>query len=141
VHPHHAVSAARARISNAPRLRRRGQSPLLRFAPRSRQRRGPREAGMNLDTAAGPVLYLDGVTVSFDGFRALDGLTFVVEPGELRCVIGPNGAGKTTMMDVITGKARPAAGEVLFGPANELTRMSETEMAELGIGGTFKKRT
>jgi len=96
---------------------------------------------MNLDTAAGPVLYLDGVTVSFDGFRALNGLTFVVEPGELRCVIGPNGAGKTTMMDVITGKTRPDTGDVFFGQANDLTRMSETEIATLGIGRKFQKPT
>jgi len=96
---------------------------------------------MKLDTAAGPVLYLDGVTVSFDGFRALNGLTFVVEPGELRCVIGPNGAGKTTMMDVITGKTRPDAGEVFFGQANDLARLSETEIAGLGIGRKFQKPT
>jgi len=96
---------------------------------------------MRLDTAAGPVLYLDGVTVSFDGFRALNGLTFVVEPGELRCVIGPNGAGKTTMMDVITGKTRPDAGEVFFGQANDLARLSETEIAGLGIGRKFQKPT
>jgi len=96
---------------------------------------------MNLDTADGPVLYLDGVTVSFDGFRALNGLTFVVEPGELRCVIGPNGAGKTTMMDVITGKTRPDTGDVFFGQANDLTRMSETEIATLGIGRKFQKPT
>ena len=96
---------------------------------------------MNLDTADGPVLYLDGVTVAFDGFRALNGLTFVVEPGELRCVIGPNGAGKTTMMDVITGKTRPDTGDVFFGQANDLTRMSETEIATLGIGRKFQKPT
>ena len=96
---------------------------------------------MKLDTAAGPVLYLDGVTVAFDGFRALNGLSFVVEPGELRCVIGPNGAGKTTMMDVITGKTRPDTGEAFFGQANDLTRMSETEIATLGIGRKFQKPT
>jgi urea transport system ATP-binding protein len=96
---------------------------------------------MRLDTASGPVLYLDGVTVAFDGFRALNGLTFVVEPGELRCVIGPNGAGKTTMMDVITGKTRPDAGDVFFGQASDLTRLSETEIAALGIGRKFQKPT
>jgi len=77
---------------------------------------------VNLDTPQGPILYLDGVTVSFDGFKALDSLSLIVEPGELRCIIGPNGAGKTTMMDVITGKTRPEAGEAHFGNAHDLTR-------------------
>ena len=67
-------------------------------------------------TAAKPetdaLLYLDGVTVSFDGFKALNSLALVVDPGEMRAVIGPNGAGKTTMMDVITGKTRPDEGQV-----------------------------
>ena len=66
-------------------------------------------------SSSGSILYLDGVTVSFDGFKALNNLSFIVEPGEMRAIIGPNGAGKTTMMDVITGKTRPDAGEVLFG--------------------------
>ena len=96
---------------------------------------------MNLDTPQGPVLYLDGVTVSFDGFKALDGLSLIVEPGELRCIIGPNGAGKTTMMDVITGKTRPDAGEAHFGNAHDLTRLSEPEIARAGIGRKFQKPT
>jgi len=96
---------------------------------------------VNLDTPQGPVLYLDGVTVSFDGFKALDGLSLIVEPGELRCIIGPNGAGKTTMMDVITGKTRPEAGEAHFGNAHDLTRMSEPEIARAGIGRKFQKPT
>ncbi|HTO98579.1 MAG TPA: urea ABC transporter ATP-binding protein UrtD [Myxococcales bacterium] len=96
---------------------------------------------MNLDTPQGPVLYLDGVTVSFDGFKALDGLSLIVEPGELRCIIGPNGAGKTTMMDVITGKTRPDAGEAQFGNACDLTRLSEPEIARAGIGRKFQKPT
>ena len=96
---------------------------------------------MNLDTPQGPVLYLDGVTVSFDGFKALDSLSLIVEPGELRCIIGPNGAGKTTMMDVITGKTRPDTGEVQFGNAHDLTRMSEPEIARAGIGRKFQKPT
>ena len=96
---------------------------------------------MRLDTPQGPVLYLDGVTVSFDGFKALAGLSMIIEPGELRCIIGPNGAGKTTMMDVITGKTRPDTGDVFFGEANDLTAMSETEIAELGIGRKFQKPT
>ena len=96
---------------------------------------------MNLDAAGGPVLYLDGVTVAFDGFKALDSLNLIVEPGELRCIIGPNGAGKTTMMDVITGKTRPDAGEAHFGNANDLTRLSEPEIARAGIGRKFQKPT
>jgi len=96
---------------------------------------------VRLDTAQGPVLYLDGVTVSFDGFKALSGLSLIIEPGELRCIIGPNGAGKTTLMDVVTGKTRPDSGEVYFGEANDLTRMSETEIAEAGIGRKFQKPT
>ena len=96
---------------------------------------------MRLDTPQGPVLYLDGVTVSFDGFKALAGLNLIIEPGELRCIIGPNGAGKTTMMDVITGKTRPDAGDAFFGQANDLTRLSETQIAELGIGRKFQKPT
>ncbi len=87
-----------------------------------------------------PVLYLDGVSVVFDGFRALNNLTLVVEPGELRAVIGPNGAGKTTMMDVITGKTRPAAGEVRFRD-HDLTRLDEAAIANLGIGRKFQKPT
>jgi len=96
---------------------------------------------VNLDTARGPVLYLDGVTVSFDGFKALDCLSLIVDPGELRCIIGPNGAGKTTMMDVITGKTRPDAGEAHFGNGNDLTRLSEPEIARAGIGRKFQKPT
>jgi urea transport system ATP-binding protein len=96
---------------------------------------------VNLDTPRGPVLYLDGVTVSFDGFKALDGLSLIVDPGELRCIIGPNGAGKTTMMDVITGKTRPDSGEAHFGNSNDLTRLSEPEIARAGIGRKFQKPT
>ncbi len=70
---------------------------------------------MNLDTPGGPVLYLSGVSVTFDGFKALQSLTLLVEQGELRCLIGPNGAGKTTLMDVITGKTRPDSGGVYLG--------------------------
>jgi urea transport system ATP-binding protein len=96
---------------------------------------------MNLDTPRGPILYLSGVTVSFDGFRALDSLSLIVEPGELRCIIGPNGAGKTTLMDVITGKTRPDSGEVFFGEKNDLATLSEPEIARRGIGRKFQKPT
>jgi len=86
-------------------------------------------------------LSLKDVTVSFDGFKALDGLTLTVEPGELRCIIGPNGAGKTTMMDVVTGKTRPASGSAWFGPDVNLLALSEPEIAEAGIGRKFQKPT
>ncbi len=86
------------------------------------------------------VLYLDGVSVVFDGFRALNNLSLIVEQGELRAVIGPNGAGKTTMMDVITGKTRPTAGTARFRD-HDLTRMDEAAIANLGIGRKFQKPT
>jgi urea transport system ATP-binding protein len=87
------------------------------------------------------LLYLDGVTVSFDGFRALNALSLVIEPGEMRAIIGPNGAGKTTMMDVVTGKTRPEAGEVYFDGRVDLTRLDEAAIAGLGIGRKFQKPT
>ena len=87
------------------------------------------------------LLYLDGVSVSFDGFRALNGLSLVVEQGEMRAVIGPNGAGKTTMMDVITGKTRPDEGQVIFGNKTDLTKLDEPAIAALGIGRKFQKPT
>jgi urea transport system ATP-binding protein len=81
------------------------------------------------------------ISVSFDGFRALNNLSLTIDPGELRCVIGPNGAGKTTMMDVITGKTRPDAGRAVFGQAADLTRLSEAQIAHAGIGRKFQKPT
>jgi urea transport system ATP-binding protein len=87
------------------------------------------------------LLYLDGVNVSFDGFRALNNLSFTVEPGEMRATIGPNGADKTTMMDFVTGKTRPDSGEVYFDGAYDLARLDETEIALLGIGRKFQKPT
>jgi urea transport system ATP-binding protein len=81
-------------------------------------------------------LSLKDLTVSFDGFKALDRLTLTVEPGELRCIIGPNGAGKTTMMDVVTGKTRPDSGSAWFGDDIDLLTLSEYEIAEAGIGRT-----
>lgn len=92
-----------------------------------------------VDTSHGPILYLDGISVSFDGFKALNHLTFMLDPGELRCIIGPNGAGKTTMMDVITGKTRPDSGSAFFGQTIDLTRLSEPQIAEAGIGRKFQK--
>ncbi len=87
------------------------------------------------------VLYLDGVSVSFDGFRALNSLSLVIAPGEMRAIIGPNGAGKTTMMDVVTGKTRPDEGEVYFDGTVDLTRLDEAAIASLGIGRKFQKPT
>src|SRR5690606_31619424 len=83
-----------------------------------------RVAAPGVDTTHGAILYLDSVTVSFDGFKALNDLSLDVGVGELRCIIGPNGAGKTTMMDVITGKTRPSAGTVFFGQNIDLTRLA-----------------
>ncbi|TKC91736.1 urea ABC transporter ATP-binding protein UrtD [Trinickia terrae] len=94
-----------------------------------------------IDTSHGTILYLDDVTVSFDGFRALNALTLTIDAGELRCVIGPNGAGKTTMMDVITGKTAPDTGKVFLGQSIDLTRMSEPTIARAGIGRKFQKPT
>ncbi len=87
------------------------------------------------------LLYLSGVTVSFDGFRALNNLSLAVEPGEMRAIIGPNGAGKTTMMDVITGRTRPDSGSCFFGQTIDLTKLSEAEIAHAGIGRKFQKPT
>ena len=87
------------------------------------------------------LLYLDAVSVSFDGFKALNDLSLTVQPGEMRAIIGPNGAGKTTMMDVITGKTRPDKGDVFFDGSHDLTALDETQIAELGIGRKFQKPT
>ncbi len=94
-----------------------------------------------VDVSHGPILYLEDVTVSFDGFRALNRLNLYIDDGELRCIIGPNGAGKTTMMDVITGKTRPDSGTVFFGQTLDLMRMSEYQIASSGIGRKFQKPT
>jgi urea transport system ATP-binding protein len=91
--------------------------------------------------ASGTLLYLDGVSVSFDGFKAINNLSLVLEPGEMRAVIGPNGAGKTTMMDIITGKTRPDEGFVVFGETTDLTKLDEPAIAALGIGRKFQKPT
>jgi urea transport system ATP-binding protein len=87
------------------------------------------------------LLYLNGVTVSFDGFRALNDLSLTVDHGEMRAIIGPNGAGKTTLMDVVTGKTRPDAGEIFFEGSVDLTGLDEAAIAELGIGRKFQKPT
>ncbi len=94
-----------------------------------------------LDVSHNVILYLDDITVSFDGFKALNKLTLAIDAGELRCIIGPNGAGKTTMMDVITGKTRPDSGSAFFGQTIDLTRLTEPEIAHIGIGRKFQKPT
>jgi urea transport system ATP-binding protein len=95
----------------------------------------------DVDTTHGRILYLEDVHVSFDGFKAINGLSLDIAPGELRCIIGPNGAGKTTMMDIITGKTRPDSGTVFFGSTIDLLRHREPEIAALGIGRKFQKPT
>ncbi|SEK45451.1 urea ABC transporter ATP-binding protein UrtD [Halomonas daqiaonensis] len=94
-----------------------------------------------VDVRHGPILYLEDVSVSFDGFKAIDDLNLTIDDGELRCIIGPNGAGKTTMMDIITGKTRPDTGSVWFGSRHNLLAMNEPEIASLGIGRKFQKPT
>ena len=109
---------------------------------------GGREAGFSrintpgeVDVTHGRILYLEDVSVSFDGFKAINKLSLDIAPGELRCIIGPNGAGKTTMMDIITGKTRPDEGRVYFGSTIDLLRYTEPEIAQLGIGRKFQKPT
>lgn len=91
--------------------------------------------------SANSILYLDGITVSFDGFRALNALSLTIDRGEMRAIIGPNGAGKTTMMDVITGKTRPDQGQAAFAGQHDLTTLDEARIANLGIGRKFQKPT
>ena len=95
----------------------------------------------DLDLTHGVILYLDGISVSFDGFKAINDLNLYIEDGELRCIIGPNGAGKTTMMDIITGKTRPDCGSAWFGQQINLLKMDEPEIAAAGIGRKFQKPT
>jgi urea transport system ATP-binding protein len=94
-----------------------------------------------VDLTHGRILYLEDVSVSFDGFKAINRLSLDIAPGELRCIIGPNGAGKTTLMDIITGKTRPDEGRVFFGSTIDLLRHNEPEIAQLGIGRKFQKPT
>ena len=87
------------------------------------------------------LLYLDAVSVVFDGFKALNSLSLTIGQHEMRAIIGPNGAGKTTMMDVITGKTRPTNGQAYFEGTHDLTRLDEAQIAELGIGRKFQTPT
>jgi urea transport system ATP-binding protein len=94
-----------------------------------------------VDTSHGTLLYIENVSVSFDGFKALDDLSLYVDDGALHCIIGPNGAGKTTLLDVITGKTRPDSGKITFGQWVELIGRREDQIARLGIGRKFQKPT
>jgi urea transport system ATP-binding protein len=94
-----------------------------------------------LDVSHGSILYLDDISVSFDGFKALNKLCLNIAVGEMRCIIGPNGAGKTTMMDVITGKTRPDSGSAFFGSTIDLLARRENDIAQIGIGRKFQKPT
>ncbi|BDD91661.1 urea ABC transporter ATP-binding protein UrtD [Pandoraea cepalis] len=94
-----------------------------------------------IDTSHGLILYLENISVSFDGFRALNDLSLAIKTDELRCIIGPNGAGKTTMMDVVTGKTRPDAGRAFLGQTLDLTRLDEPAIAQAGVGRKFQKPT
>ena len=96
---------------------------------------------LTLDVSHGPILYLEDLHVSFDGFKAINNLNLYIDAGELRCIIGPNGAGKTTMMDIITGKTRPDSGKAFFGQSIDLLKLSEPEIATAGIGRKFQKPT
>ena len=126
---------------------RRLQAHTLHAAPRQTESGGrtadygrPARPG-EVDVTHGRILYLEDVSVSFDGFKAINKLSLDIAPGELRCIIGPNGAGKTTMMDIITGKTRPDEGTVYFGSTIDLLRHREAEIAQLGIGRKFQKPT
>lgn len=99
------------------------------------------EKSINIDTSHNVLLYVEGLTVSFDGFKALNDLNLYINDGELRCLIGANGAGKTTLMDVITGKTRPNSGTAYFGQTHNLLTKTEAEIANLGIGRKFQKPT
>jgi len=124
------------------------RATALQVPPAAATASGGRSAGFGrpmvpgeVDTTHGRILYLEDVSVSFDGFRAINKLSLDIAPGELRCIIGPNGAGKTTMMDIITGKTKPDAGTVFFGSTIDLLRFKEPQIAQLGIGRKFQKPT
>ena len=115
--------------------------PAADISVRSSSGMDGRVVTAGVDITHGAILYLESISVSFDGFTALNDLTLMIDAGELRCVIGPNGAGKTTMMDVITGKTRPDLGTAFFGQTIDLTTLSEPEIADRGIGRKFQKPT
>ena len=114
---------------------------LLKNQMQRWSRRDAQGRSFGPDISHQTILYLEDITVSFDGFKALNALTLYINVGELRCIIGPNGAGKTTMMDVITGKTRPDFGSAWFGQTINLLEMNEPEIAQAGIGRKFQKPT
>jgi urea transport system ATP-binding protein len=142
----HAAPEAKPEAIQAPSAAPSRSTPLPQRRRRWSLRPKPRrvDAGRHDIVAARPgtLLCVDAITVSFDGFKALDDLTLLVDKGELRCIIGPNGAGKTTLMDVITGKTRPSSGTVfMVGCLDDMTQLSEYEIAQLGIGRKFQRPT
>ncbi|HYO95396.1 MAG TPA: urea ABC transporter ATP-binding protein UrtD [Polyangiaceae bacterium] len=123
----------------SPRARRRASSGIS-WLPRRREVEQSRYDALTMGRKA--LLCVDGISVSFDGFKALNDLTLVLDEGELRCIIGPNGAGKTTLMDVITGKTKPDAGSVfLVGDTTDLTQLNESEIAQRGVCRKFQRPT
>ncbi len=137
--PGHAAAGATAETPPAVDWR----DVVFRQAPEAGEATGglARMRPRGVDLSHGVALYLDDISVSFDGFRALNRLSLSIDVGELRCIIGPNGAGKTTMMDVITGKTRPDAGQAWFGQTIDLLRLREAEVVAAGIGRKFQKPT
>ena len=117
------------------------------FGTRANDAEAPRaeapkaDAGRPKRVLTDALLYLDDVSVSFDGFRAIDRLSLVLRHGEMRAIVGPNGAGKTTMMDIVTGRTRPDTGTVLLDGVHDLTRMDESAIARAGVGRKFQKPT
>ncbi len=107
----------------------------------ARAKADPSATGLEPSFRQGVALYVEDITVSFDGFKALNNLSLTIDVGELRCIIGPNGAGKTTMMDCITGKTTPDSGKVFFGSNIDLLRLKEPEIAQIGVGRKFQKPT
>jgi len=120
-----------------PDLMEQGAERLAKY----REQSGSLLAGAEPYFGQGVALYVDEISVSFDGFKALNRLSLTINVGELRCIIGPNGAGKTTMMDCITGKTRPDSGRVFFGSNIDLLRLSEPQIAQVGVGRKFQKPT
>jgi urea transport system ATP-binding protein len=120
-----------------PELMESGARALAQYQART----GAVNVGEEVYFGQGVALYVDGITVSFDGFKALNRLSLTIDVGELRCIIGPNGAGKTTMMDCITGKTRPDSGTVFFGSNIDLLRLTEPQIAQAGVGRKFQKPT
>ncbi|MDY6982731.1 MAG: urea ABC transporter ATP-binding protein UrtD [Pseudomonadota bacterium] len=100
-----------------------------------------RNVSKQIDVSHDIILYIEELSVSFDGFKALNNLNLYIRDGELRCLIGANGAGKTTLMDVITGKTPCDTGSVYFGQTIDLLRHREADIARLGIGRKFQKPT